>query len=49
MPKHTINWVNDHIQICDRLDERGAAELEGRIYDRKIQDAFPIFYKEGNQ
>ena len=22
MPKHTINWVNDHIEICDRLDER---------------------------
>ena len=22
MPKHTINWINDHTQICDRLDER---------------------------
>ena len=22
MPKHTINWVNDHIEICDRLDAR---------------------------
>ena len=22
MPKHTINWVNDHIEICDRLNER---------------------------
>ena len=22
MPKHTVNWVNDHTQICDRLDER---------------------------
>ena len=22
MPKHKINWVNDHTQICDRLDER---------------------------
>ena len=22
MPKHTINWVNDHTQICDRLDAR---------------------------
>ena len=20
--KHTVNWVNDHTQICDRLDER---------------------------
>ena len=22
MPNHKINWVNDHIQICDRLNER---------------------------
>ena len=22
MPKHTVNWVNDHTQICDRLNER---------------------------
>ena len=22
MPNHKINWVNDHTQICDRLDER---------------------------
>ena len=22
MPKHTVNWVNDHIEICDRLNER---------------------------
>ena len=22
MQKHTVNWVNDHTQICDRLDER---------------------------
>ena len=22
MPKHTVNWVNDHTQICDRLSER---------------------------
>ena len=22
MPKHKVQWVNDHIQICDRLDER---------------------------
>ena len=22
MPKHTVNWVNDHTQICDRLDAR---------------------------
>ena len=22
MPKYTISWVNDHIQIGDRLDER---------------------------
>ena len=22
MPKHTVHWVNDHTQICDRLDDR---------------------------
>ena len=22
MPSHKINWVNDHTQICDSLDER---------------------------
>ena len=22
MPKHTINWINDHTQISDRLDAR---------------------------
>ena len=22
MPKHTVNWINDHTQICDRLNER---------------------------
>ena len=22
MPNHTINWVNDHTEICDRLDAR---------------------------
>ena len=22
MPKHKIQWINDHTQICDRLDER---------------------------
>ena len=22
MPKLKINWVNDHTQICDRLNER---------------------------
>ena len=22
MPKHVVNWVSDHTQICDRLDER---------------------------
>ena len=26
MPKHTINWVNDHTEICDRLNERVAAD-----------------------
>ena len=22
MSKHKVKWVNDHIEICDRLDER---------------------------
>ena len=22
MPEHKINWVNDHIEICDRFDAR---------------------------
>ena len=22
MPHHKIHWVNDHTEICDRLDER---------------------------
>ena len=22
MAKHKVKWVNDHIEICDRLDER---------------------------
>ena len=22
MPKHTVNWINDHTQICGRLNER---------------------------
>ena len=22
MPNHTVHWVNDHTQICDRLDVR---------------------------
>ena len=22
MPNHKINWVNDHIEICDRFDAR---------------------------
>ena len=22
MPKYTVKWVNDHTEICDRLDTR---------------------------
>jgi hypothetical protein len=22
MPKHTIKWVNDHTEVCDRLNAR---------------------------
>ena len=36
MPKHTVNWVNDHTQICDRLDER--VQLMQDYLDRKPAD-----------
>ena len=22
MPKHTVHWLNDHTEICDRLNKR---------------------------
>ena len=36
MPKHTINWVNDHTEICDRLDER--VQLMEDYLDSKPDD-----------
>ena len=36
MPKHTGNWVNDHTQICDRLNER-VQLMEGYL-DSKPDD-----------
>ena len=36
MPKHTFNWVNDHTQICDRLDER--VQLMEDYLDSKPDD-----------
>ena len=28
MQKHVVNWISDHTQICDRLDERVQLMLE---------------------
>ena len=36
MPKHTINWVDDHTEICDRLDER--VQLMEDYLDTKSDD-----------
>ena len=36
MPNHKINWVNDHTQICDRLDER--VQLMQNYLDSKPDD-----------
>lgn len=36
MPKHTVNWVNDHTQICVRLDER-ICLMQGYL-DSKSED-----------
>ena len=36
MPKHTVNWVNDHTQICDRLSER--VQLRSDYLDGKTDD-----------
>lgn len=36
MPKHTINWVNDHTQIRDRLDTR--VQLMPKYLDNKSDD-----------
>ena len=36
MPKHKINWVNDHTHICDRLDAR--VQLMQDYLDSKPDD-----------
>ena len=36
MPNHKINWINDHTQICDRLDER--VQLMQDYLDSKSDD-----------
>ena len=36
MPNHKIKWVNDHIQICDRLDAR--VQLMQDYLDSKTED-----------
>ena len=36
MPKRRINWVNDHTQICTRLDER--VQLMQDYLDTKPDD-----------
>ena len=36
MPKHKINWVNDHIKICDRFDAR--VQLMEDYLDSKPDD-----------
>ena len=36
MPNHKINWVNDHTQICDRLDAR--VQLMEEYLDSKPDD-----------
>ena len=36
MPKHKIKWVNDHTEICDRLDER--VHLMQDYLDNKSKD-----------
>ena len=36
MSKHKVKWVNDHIEICDRLDER--AQLMEDYLDSKPDD-----------
>lgn len=40
MPTHTVNWVNDHTQICDCLNER--IQLMQNYLDSKYLDIFWI-------
>ena len=36
MPKHKIQWLNDHTPICDRLDQR--VQLMQDYLDTKSDD-----------
>ena len=36
MPNHKVNWVNNHAEICDRLDER--VQLMKGYLDSKPDD-----------
>ena len=36
MPEHTVNWVNDHMQICDRFNKR--VQLMEHYLDGKTDD-----------
>ena len=36
MQKHVVNWISDHTQICDRLDER--VQLMQDYLDSKPDD-----------
>ena len=44
MPKHKINWVNDHTPICDRLAAR--VQLMQDYLDRKPDDFDGIAAKQ---
>ena len=36
MSKHKVKWINDHTQICDRLDQR--VQLMQDYLDSKSED-----------
>ena len=44
MPRHTVNWVSDHTQICDRLNER--VQLMQDYLDGKPDDFDGIAAKQ---
>ena len=44
MAKHIVKWVNDHIEICDRLDER--VQLMEEYIDSKPDDFDGIAVKQ---
>ena len=44
MPNHKIHWVNDHTEICDRLDAR--VQLMQTYLDTKPEDFDGIAVKQ---